>query len=97
MDILRALLQISIYSAVIFAVIMLLKKILGKRMSPALHYGVWTLLIIRLILPITFDPGISLITISEPGNPVQQQTTQDGIHAPCRYAGYPVSGRSHGH
>lgn len=63
MDILNVLLEISIYSGIIYAVIMLFKKVFGRKMSPRLHYGIWILLIVRLMMPFTIDSGVSLIQI----------------------------------
>ena len=71
MDILNVLLEISIYSAVIFFAVMLIKKVFKKQMSPILHYALWALLIIRLIMPVTIASSLKLVVI-----PLEQQTQQ---------------------
>lgn len=76
MDILNTLLEITIYSAVIYAVVMLIKKLLGKKLSPALHYAIWALLVIRLMMPFTVDSGIQLIQIPGQQAPAQQTAQQ---------------------
>jgi beta-lactamase regulating signal transducer with metallopeptidase domain len=71
MDVLNTLLEISVYSAVIFLAVMLMKKLLGPRMSPALHYAAWALLVIRLMLPVTVDSGLRLFTLPQQSVPAQ--------------------------
>ncbi len=53
MDILSILAEITIYSGIIFAVTMLVKKLLGGKMSATMHYAVWVVLVVRLLIPIT--------------------------------------------
>lgn len=69
MTILSVLLEITVYSAVIFAAIVLFKRLLKDKMSPVLHLAVWLMLIIRLLLPVTFDASVYFIRI--PGEIVQ--------------------------
>lgn len=71
MEILNALLEITIYSGVIFAVVMLFKKLLRDRISPALHLGIWLILIIRLVMPVTFESAVHFITM--PQEAIQEQ------------------------
>jgi beta-lactamase regulating signal transducer with metallopeptidase domain len=63
MDILNTLFEISVYSIILFGAIMAVKKIMGKKMSPRLHYLVWFILIARLLMPFTPDSGLRLIHI----------------------------------
>ncbi len=79
MDILNILLEISIYSAVIYLAIMLLKKVFHNKLSPVLHYAVWMLLIIRLMIPFTIDSNIKLFVI--PQAQEQQETAADAESA----------------
>lgn len=72
MDILNVLMLISIYSGVIFLVIMVFKKAFNKKISPMMHYYVWFILIARLLIPLTIDSGINLIVIPE-SSPIIQQ------------------------
>ncbi len=74
MDILSVLLEITIYSAVIFFVLMCIKKVFHKQMSPLLHYAVWALLIFRLMMPMTIDSSLRLVVI--PTGAAAQQTAQ---------------------
>jgi|AGTN01.3.fsa_nt_gi Antirepressor regulating drug resistance, predicted signal transduction N-terminal membrane component len=68
MDMLSTLLEITIYSGVIWMAIMLLKTVLRNKMSPFLHYAVWSILILRLIIPATVESPVHLITLpSETG------------------------------
>lgn len=57
MKILNILLEITIYSVVLFCAIMLLKRFFKNKMSPFLHFAIWGLLIARLLIPVTLDPG----------------------------------------
>lgn len=69
MKVLNVLLEITVYSAVIFAAIVLFKRLLKDKMSPALHLAVWMMLILRLLLPATVDASVHFIRI--PGETVQ--------------------------
>ncbi len=68
--ILNVLLEITIYSAMLYGAILLFKRIFHKHISAVINYAVWALLIIRLIMPITIDSGFSLFKIPEPAPPV---------------------------
>lgn len=63
MEIFQTLLEINIYASVLVVAIMLLKICLKGKMSPLLHYAVWSLLVLRLIIPVTFQSDIRLITL----------------------------------
>ncbi len=65
MHMINTLMEITIYSAVIFGMLILLKRCLGKRMSPGLHYALWFVLVARLMLPVTMDTGFHLITLPD--------------------------------
>lgn len=59
------LIEISIYAIVIYLLLLLFRKIFGKKMSPALRYALWFLLLIRLTVPVTFQTGLHLIVLKE--------------------------------
>ena len=83
MSILGILLEITVYSALIFCFIMLFKKLFGKHISPSLHYCIWLLLIVRLIMPVTIDSGLNLFTIPAESVPVSenvQASTADVVN-----------------
>lgn len=58
MNVLSVLVEITIYSTIIFCVIMLVKWLLKGRMSPLLHYAIWGIFILRLLLPVTLQSPI---------------------------------------
>ncbi|MDD2502250.1 MAG: M56 family metallopeptidase [Clostridia bacterium] len=78
MKILNILLEISIYSLVLFCAIMLLKHFFKDKMSPFLHFAIWGLLIARLLIPITFESSIQLIVLPDKtvDNPVIESSMQ---------------------
>ena len=78
--ILNVLLEITLYSAMLYSAILLFKKIFHKHISAALNYAVWALLIIRLLMPITIDSGFSLFMMPEPETPVVYNV--DGTNTP---------------
>lgn len=51
------LMEISLYSAIIAGAIVLFRALFRKSISARLQYLVWFLLIVRLILPVTFESG----------------------------------------
>jgi beta-lactamase regulating signal transducer with metallopeptidase domain len=66
MTALRSLALTTAYSAVIYLAILLFRKLFAGRMSAAMQYGVWFLLVLRLLLPFTIDSGFSFITLHGP-------------------------------
>ncbi len=64
-QILRILLEITIYSVVLFAAVMLFKRLFRRHMSPVLGYAVWALLILRLMIPVTINSDMRLFVIPE--------------------------------
>ena len=63
MTILRTLLEITIYSAVLFGAIGLFRRAFKKHLSAAMLYAVWFLLIARLMMPVTISSGVSFFVI----------------------------------
>ena len=59
------LIEISVYAIVIYLLLLLFRRIFGKKMSPALRYALWFLLLIRLTVPVTFQTGLHLIVLKE--------------------------------
>lgn len=57
------LLSVSLYAAVIFCGIMVFRKVLKNKLSPALQYGLWFLLAARLVFPFTLESGFHFVTL----------------------------------
>ncbi len=78
MAVLYNLLQITVYSTIVYAAVMLFKTFFKNNASPVLLQLVWLIFIARLLVPITPDPGFSLITL--PSIEAQQET---GVYLPA--------------
>lgn len=63
---LNSLLEITVYSAILFAAILLFQRLFRRRLSAAMNCAVWALLLLRLIVPVTVDSGWHLFTIPQP-------------------------------
>ena len=61
--ILKALLEITIYSIVIFLTILLIKKAFHPRMSFMMHYCVWFILVLRLVVPVTIETSFNFVNL----------------------------------
>ena len=61
--ILKALLEITIYSIVIFLTILLIKKAFHSRMSFMMHYCVWFILVLRLVVPVTIETSFNFVNL----------------------------------
>ncbi len=61
MDILHTLVEISLYSTVIFSVILLFRLVFRKKLSHGLKYVLWFVLIARLLIPVTFESSVQLL------------------------------------
>ena len=63
MQILQALLEISIYATILFGITMLLKRLLKDKLSPFLHYAIWSLFLLRLLLPVTLGSPVQFFSL----------------------------------
>lgn len=70
------LIEISVYSAVITACILLFRLLFKKRISPRVQYAVWMLLVLRLMLPITIESGFHVESLlpEKPASLVEQES-----------------------
>lgn len=59
------IIEITVFSAVIFLVVLLFRWLLKRWLSPRMRYLLWFLVILRLLVPFTWDGGFHLITLSE--------------------------------
>ena len=75
--ILTGLLEIGVYALVIFAAILGFRAAFKSKTRPALRFGLWFLLLLRLTIPFTVASAVHLIVLptSEPVSaPVETQT-----------------------
>ncbi len=63
--ILKALLEVTIYSSAIAGILLLLRMVFKKKISAKLQYAAWLLLIVRLMVPLTVESGVHFFTIKE--------------------------------
>ena len=70
------LIEISIYSAVITACILLFRLLFKKRISPKVQYTVWMLLVLRLMMPVTIESGFHVESLlpERPASFVEQES-----------------------
>ena len=73
MKLLNTLFEITIYSAVLFAAVTGFKLAFKNKLSPALHFTLWFLVITRLCIPVTIESGFHLFTVEQEKPLVQQQ------------------------
>lgn len=78
-NVLNTLLEITLFSAVILAAILLFQRLFRRRISAAMGYAVWALLILRLIIPVTIDSDFHVFTV--PQEPVAQMAYADEVPA----------------
>ncbi len=77
MTVLGTLLEMTIYSAVLFGAIWLFRRVLKKHLSAAMLYAVWFLLIARLMMPVTLSSGVSLFVIPAEQTPTASAENVD--------------------
>ncbi len=89
MTVLNTLLEITIYSGIIFIVTMIIKRVFHNKISPFLHFAVWAVFLLRLLVPVTLDAPVSLFTyqVNTAAEPVYtdtifSKTGFDGIGVP---------------
>ena len=93
MAILDTLLEITVYSALLFAAIALFKLIFKSKLSPLLHFVVWFILIARLCLPITLESGYHFFTTGQTTQTNTPVTIENEATKPIVNAG----GEAHPH
>lgn len=77
------LIEVSLYSAVITAFMLLFRAVFKKRISPKVQYAMWLLLVLRLMLPVTIESGFHIENIlPERPAPVVQQESVFEIESP---------------
>jgi beta-lactamase regulating signal transducer with metallopeptidase domain len=72
----NALLEVTVYSAVLYGAILLFQKLFKKHISAVMNYAVWALLILRLVVPVTVDTGIRFFVLPQE-NAVQAETVNE--------------------
>ncbi len=63
--ILTRILEITIYSSVIFLFVWLFRAAFSKWLSPALKYALWFLVVLRLCIPVTLESAVHLFTLPQ--------------------------------
>lgn len=61
--ILTRLLEMGVYALVIFGAVLAFRRVFHTKTRPALRFGLWFLLLLRLTLPVTVTSGIHLIVL----------------------------------
>ncbi len=61
--VLNRLIEITVYSAALFAGVLLFRFLLGRWLSPALKYALWFLVVLRLVVPVTLESGFHFISL----------------------------------
>ena len=74
--ILTHLLEIGVYALVIFGAVLAFRRVFHNRTRPALRFGLWLLLLLRLTVPFTVNSAIHLIVLpaSQPTEAVAART-----------------------
>ena len=87
--VLSVLLEVAAYSAIIIGCILLFRLLLRKHISPKLQYLLWLILILRLLLPMTFESGFHLESLrAKPAAQAQASyATPETAFAPVAAAG----------
>lgn len=73
MKLLSVLFEVTAYSAVLFAAVMGFKLAFKSRLSPALHFALWFLVIARLCIPVTVESDFHFFAASKPGGEAELQ------------------------
>ncbi|MDD5017048.1 MAG: DUF6034 family protein [Eubacteriales bacterium] len=77
MTVLYTLLEITIYSAILFGAVWLFRALLKKHLSPMLLYMAWFIVIARLLMPVTVASGFSLFVIPSAEESAAQTESAD--------------------
>ena len=83
--VLKTLLEITVYSAVLFVVVLTLKLIFKRQLSAPMHYLLWLLVVARLLVPVTFDSDWKLFVMPQEPAAVQPVAEASGEQAELNF------------
>ena len=84
-SVLTRLLEIVVYALVIFGAVLAFRRAFHSTARPALRFGLWLLLLLRLTLPFTADSAVHLIVLpTEAGTPVTAAAPTEANALPVR-------------
>ena len=58
-DILKLFLEISVMASIMIGIVLIIRRVFSRKMSPAVMLVLWGLVLIRLIMPFTFTSPVS--------------------------------------
>lgn len=62
-SLLNSLLEISLASSILIAVVLILRKLFKNKLGPTVRYGIWLVVVLRLLMPFTIPSPLSLMNI----------------------------------
>ena len=65
-NILRLLLQITLTSSLLIAVLLVLRMLFRRKIRPTWQYAVWILVLIRLLIPLNISSPLSVMNVIQP-------------------------------
>ena len=87
-NILEHALEIAVYSSVIYGMLLGFRAVFRRKAGPALRYGLWFLLLIRLTLPFTVSSSVHLIVL--PAEQAEQPAAAEAVQTEQVPAGTPA-------
>ena len=93
-NILEHVLEIGVYSSVIYLMLLGFRAVFRQKAGPALRYGLWFLLLIRLTLPFTVSSSVHLIVL--PADRTEQPAAAETVQAEPVPAGTGAGGNDPG-
>lgn len=73
--------KLSIMATIIAAIIFIIKKVLGNKLSPNWHYYILFLIAIRLIVPYSFNTSVSVFKFIDSSNQIQVSVNNSNTKA----------------
>mgnify|MGYP000901096451 CR=1 FL=1 len=80
----RWVLAAAVPGCVLIALILTVKKIFGRRLSAAFHYGIWFLLILRLLVPYAPQSPASALNLISPAVNLLEGGTSSSLNSGSR-------------
>lgn len=66
--------KLSLMATIIAVIIFFIKKLLKDRFSPEWHYYIWFLILLRLLIPYSFNSPVSIFNLLDSNNKMQINT-----------------------
>jgi len=75
----KNVLELSISGVIVAVIILVVKVLVGRKLSARWHYIIWVVLLVKLIMPVSFHSQVSVFNIVQPLNQAVQSISNKSV------------------